>query len=43
MDAATANRLRAGVTKKGEGLDGVTWNILGQAYIPKLLSENSLV
>jgi len=26
--------LSAGVTKAGEGLDGITWNILGQTYKP---------
>ena len=31
----------AGVTKRGEGLDGLSWNILGQTYVPKQLSEHS--
>jgi quercetin dioxygenase-like cupin family protein len=31
----------AGITKANEGMDGIRWNILGQTYIPKQLSENS--
>ena len=31
----------AGVTKANTGIDGITWNILGQTYVPKQLSENS--
>ena len=31
----------AGITKANEGMDGISWNILGQTYIPKQLSENS--
>ena len=30
-----------GVTKANSGLDGIVWNILGQTYVPKQLSENS--
>src|ERR1700691_1210234 len=30
-----------GVTKAGTGIDGISWNILGQTYVPKQLSENS--
>ena len=30
-----------GITKAGDGIDGICWNILGQAYIPKQLSEHS--
>ena len=33
--------MTAGVTKANDGLDGLTWNILGQTYVPKQLSENS--
>ena len=29
----------AGITKAGDGMDGIAWNILGQTYIPKSLSE----
>ncbi|MDB6178051.1 cupin domain-containing protein [Paracoccus sp. Z330] len=32
----------AGVTRATEAMDGITWNILGQVYIPKQHSENSL-
>jgi quercetin dioxygenase-like cupin family protein len=31
----------AGVTKAGTGIDGVVWNILGQTYVPKHLSDSS--
>jgi quercetin dioxygenase-like cupin family protein len=31
----------AGITRAGEGLDGIVWNILGQTYVPKQLSEHS--
>jgi oxalate decarboxylase/phosphoglucose isomerase-like protein (cupin superfamily) len=27
--------LKGGVTKNGQGLDGIEWNILGQRYFPK--------
>ena len=33
--------LTAGITKAGTGIDGIVWNILGQTYVPKALSENS--
>lgn len=33
--------LAPGVTKAGEGLDGISWNILGQTYVPKSVSENA--
>ena len=33
--------LTAGITKAGTGLDGIVWNILGQTYVPKQLSDNS--
>ena len=29
----------AGITKANSGLDGISWNILGQTYVPKQLSE----
>jgi len=32
--------LIAGVTKAGEGLDGIAWTILGQIYVPKFVSED---
>jgi len=31
----------AGVTRANEGLDQISWNILGQTYVPKQLSENA--
>jgi mannose-6-phosphate isomerase-like protein (cupin superfamily) len=33
--------LTAGVTKANEGLDAISWNILGQTYVPKSLSADS--
>ncbi|MFY8038859.1 MAG: cupin domain-containing protein [Bosea sp. (in: a-proteobacteria)] len=33
--------LNPGVTRAGEGLDGIAWNILGQTYVPKEVSEHS--
>ncbi|CAD5300114.1 Cupin domain-containing protein [Bosea sp. 62] len=33
--------LTAGVTKANEGIDAISWNILGQTYVPKMLSEDS--
>src|SRR5205085_11756513 len=34
-------QLTAGITKATTGLDGIVWNILGQTYVPKSLSESS--
>ncbi len=34
--------LTPGVTRAGEGLDNISWNILGQIYVPKSLSESAL-
>ena len=31
-----------GITKANSGLDGIVWNILGQTYVPKQLTEASL-
>src|SRR5688500_13051491 len=31
----------AGITRANEGLDGIKWNILGQTYVPKHMTENS--
>jgi mannose-6-phosphate isomerase-like protein (cupin superfamily) len=33
--------MTAGVTKANEGIDGISWNILGQIYVPKQYSEDS--
>jgi len=33
--------LTAGITKTNTGIDGISWNILGQTYVPKSLSESS--
>nr|WP_089270583.1 cupin domain-containing protein [Puniceibacterium sediminis] len=31
-----------GVTKSGSGMDNISWNILGQTYVPKQHSESSM-
>ena len=31
-----------GITKAGEGIDSISWNILGQTYVPKQVSEASM-
>ena len=33
--------MKAGVTKASKGIEGLSWNILGQTYVPKQLSESS--
>ena len=33
--------LTAGITKAGTGIEGISWNILGQTYVPKHLCESS--
>ena len=33
--------LTAGITKAGTGIEGISWNILGQTYIPKHVCETS--
>jgi branched-chain amino acid transport system ATP-binding protein len=33
--------LTPGITKAGEGLESIAWNILGQTYVPKALCDNS--
>jgi quercetin dioxygenase-like cupin family protein len=33
--------LTIGITKAGTGIDGIVWNILGQTYVPKQVSEHS--
>ena len=33
--------MTAGITKAGTGIDGIAWNILGQTYVPKQVSESS--
>src|SRR5947209_1154233 len=33
--------LAPGITRAGEGLDNISWNILGQIYVPKEVSLNS--
>ena len=33
--------LPLGITKAGEGLEHIAWNILGQTYVPKALSDDA--
>ena len=33
--------MKAGVTKAGKGIETISWNILGQTYVPKALCETS--
>ena len=35
--------LAPGITKAGDGLDNIAWNILGQTYVPKSVSEGSFL
>jgi branched-chain amino acid transport system ATP-binding protein len=39
--AKAAIRMPPGITKAGEGFDHISWNILGQTYVPKQVSEAS--
>jgi quercetin dioxygenase-like cupin family protein len=31
----------AGITRASTGIDGIVWNILGQTYVPKQISEHT--
>ncbi|MGK9236634.1 cupin domain-containing protein [Inquilinus limosus] len=33
--------MTAGITGAAEGIDGISWSILGQTYVPKQISEGS--
>ncbi|HWK97385.1 MAG TPA: cupin domain-containing protein [Pseudolabrys sp.] len=33
--------MTAGITRQNESTDAIAWNVLGQTYVPKQLSENS--
>jgi mannose-6-phosphate isomerase-like protein (cupin superfamily) len=33
-------QISAGITKANTGIDGIVWNILGQTYVPKAVSED---
>ena len=33
-------KLQAGIRRRGEGIDGVHWNIMGQVYTPKSITED---
>ena len=34
-------KLTPGITRAGDGIEGIKWNILGQTYVPKSLSVDS--
>lgn len=34
--------MAARITEAGAGIDGISWNILGQTYVPKAHTESSL-
>ena len=34
-------KLDAGITREHEGIQGLSWNILGQTYVPKLVCDNA--
>ena len=40
-EASSMKPMKAGVTKAGKGIDNLSWNILGQTYVPKALTESS--
>ncbi len=35
------SKMEPGIVRSREGLDGIIWNILGQTYIPKQVTEDS--
>lgn len=35
-------KMPAGITRADEGIDRISWNILGQTYVPKQVSESSM-
>ena len=35
-------KMSPGITRADEGIDRISWNILGQTYVPKQVSENSM-
>lgn len=35
--------LEQGVSRADTGLEGIVWNILGQTYTPRLLSDNAMM
>jgi quercetin dioxygenase-like cupin family protein len=35
------NKMEAGIVGSQDGMDGIRWNILGQTYVPKQLTEAS--
>lgn len=42
IETLPATTMTAGVTRSNSGVDDVSWNILGQIYVPKQRSEASM-
>src|SRR5258708_31655576 len=40
-EGSSMQPLTAGITKANTGIDGIVWQILGQTYVPKQVSEQS--
>src|SRR5258707_11120306 len=40
-EGSSMQPLTAGITKANTGIDGIVWQILGQTYVPKQVSEHS--
>jgi len=41
VEGDTTMTMTAGITPDGTGIDGLQWNVLGQTYVPKQLSDSS--
>ncbi|WP_298916850.1 cupin domain-containing protein [uncultured Roseobacter sp.] len=35
--------MEKGITKANNGIEGLSWNVVGQTYVPKLLSNDAFV
>ncbi|HID66903.1 MAG TPA: cupin domain-containing protein [Roseibacterium sp.] len=35
--------MEKGITKASDGIQGMSWNVVGQTYVPKLLSHDAFV
>jgi quercetin dioxygenase-like cupin family protein len=35
--------MKKGITSAASGIDGLSWNVVGQTYVPKLLSPNAFI
>jgi quercetin dioxygenase-like cupin family protein len=41
MEGTIMKEMQAGIIKAQDGMDGISWNILGQIYVPKQLTQES--